>query len=227
MKKGKKYLQVAEKIDSTKVYSIEEACALVKETSTVKFDATIDVSFRLNVDPKYADQQLRGTIVLPHGNGKTKKVLAITHKHEEAKAAGADFVGDKDMLEKIQKENWFDFDIIVATPDMMGELGKMGRLLGPKGLMPNPKTGTVSMDIGKAIQEIKAGKIEYRVDKQGNIHLSIGRVSFDTTKLVDNLNVVVETLLKVRPASVKGQYVKNCVVTTTMGPSVKFTFNGR
>ena len=227
MKKGKKYLQVAEKIDSTKVYSIEEACALVKETSTVKFDATIDVSFRLNVDPKYADQQLRGTIVLPHGNGKTKKVLAITRKHEEAKAAGADFVGDKDMLEKIQKENWFEFDIIVATPDMMGELGKMGRLLGPKGLMPNPKTGTVSMDIGKAIQEIKAGKIEYRVDKQGNIHLSIGRVSFDTEKLVDDLKVVVETLLKVRPASVKGQYVKNCVVTTTMGPSVKFTFNGR
>ena len=227
MKKGKKYLQVAEKIDSTKVYSIEEACALVKETSTVKFDATIDVSFRLNVDPKYADQQLRGTIILPHGNGKTKKVLAITRKHEEAKAAGADYVGDKDMLEKIQKENWFDFDIIVATPDMMGELGKMGRLLGPKGLMPNPKTGTVSMDIAKAIAEIKAGKIEYRVDKQGNIHLSIGRVSFDTAKLVDNLNVVVETLLKVRPASVKGQYVKNCVVTTTMGPSVKFTFNGR
>ena len=227
MKKGKKYLQVAEKIDSTKVYSIEEACALVKETSTVKFDATIDVSFRLNVDPKYADQQLRGTIVLPHGNGKTKKVLAITRKHEEAKAAGADFVGDKDMLEKIQKENWFEFDIIVATPDMMGELGKVGRLLGPKGLMPNPKTGTVSMDIAKAIAEIKAGKIEYRVDKQGNIHLSIGRVSFDTEKLVDNLKVVVETLLKVRPASVKGQYVKNCVVTTTMGPSVKFTFNGR
>ena len=227
MKKGKKYLQVAEKIDSTKVYSIEEACALVKETSTVKFDATIDVSFHLNVDPKYADQQLRGTIVLPHGNGKTKKVLAITRKHEEAKAAGADFVGDKDMLEKIQKENWFEFDIIVATPDMTGELGKMGRILGPKGLMPNPKTGTVSMDIGKAIQEIKAGKIEYRVDKQGNIHLSIGRVSFDTEKLVDNLKVVVETLLKVRPASVKGQYVKNCVVSTTMGPSVKFTFNGR
>ena len=227
MKKGKKYLQVAEKIDSTKVYSIEEACALVKETSTVKFDATIDVSFHLNVDPKYADQQLRGTIILPHGNGKTKKVLAITRKHEEAKAAGADYVGDKEMLEKIQKENWFDFDIIVATPDMMGELGKMGRLLGPKGLMPNPKTGTVSMDIAKAITEIKAGKIEYRVDKQGNIHLSIGRVSFDTAKLVDNLNVVVETLLKVRPASVKGQYVKNCVVTTTMGPSVKFTFNGR
>lgn len=227
MKKGKKYQQAATKIDATKVYTIEEACELVKETSTVKFDATVDVSFRLNVDPKYADQQLRGTIVLPHGNGKTKKVLAITRKHEEAKAAGADYVGDKDMLEKIQKENWFDFDIIVATPDMMGELGKMGRLLGPKGLMPNPKTGTVSMDIAKAIQEIKAGKIEYRVDKQGNIHLSIARVSFETEKIVDNLKVVVDTLLKVRPASVKGQYVKNCVVSTTMGPSVKFTFNGR
>ena len=227
MKRGKKYQQAIEKIDSSKLYTIEEACSLVKETSTVKFDATIDVSFRLNVDPKYADQQLRGTIVLPHGNGKTKKVLAITHKHDEAKAAGADYVGDKDMLEKIQKENWFDFDVIVATPDMMGELGKMGRLLGPKGLMPNPKTGTVSMDIAKAITEIKAGKIEYRVDKQGNIHLSIGRASFDTAKLVDNLNVVVDTLLKVRPASVKGQYVKNSVLHTTMGPAVKFTFNGR
>lgn len=227
MKKGKKYLQAAEKVDATKVYSISEACALVKETSTVKFDATIDVSFRLNVDPKYADQQLRGTIVLPHGNGKTKKVLAITHKQEEAKAAGADYVGDKDMLEKIQKENWFDFDIIVATPDMMGELGKMGRLLGPKGLMPNPKTGTVSMDIGKAISEIKAGKIEYRTDKQGNIHLSIGRVSFDADKLADNLNVVVDTLLKVRPSSVKGQYVKNSVIHTTMGPAVRFDVNNR
>lgn len=227
MKKGKKYLQAAEKVDATKVYSISEACALVKETSTVKFDATIDVSFRLNVDPKYADQQLRGTIVLPHGNGKTKKVLAITHKQEEAKAAGADYVGDKDMLEKIQKENWFDFDVIVATPDMMGELGKMGRLLGPKGLMPNPKTGTVSMDIGKAISEIKAGKIEYRTDKQGNVHLSIGRVSFDADKLADNLNVVVDTLLKVRPSSVKGQYVKNSVIHTTMGPAVRFDVNNR
>ena len=226
-KKGKKYQAVIAKVDTTKLYTVEEACALVKETSTVKFDATVDVSFRFNVDPKYADQQLRGTLVLPHGNGKTKKILAITHKEEEAKQAGADFVGGKELLQKIQTENWFDFDIIVATPDMMGELGKMGRLLGPKGLMPNPKTGTVSMDIAKAITEIKAGKIEYRVDKQGNIHLSIGRVSFDTAKLVDNLNVVVETLLKVRPASVKGQYVKNCVVTTTMGPSVKFTFNGR
>ena len=227
MKRSKKYRAALELIDSAKVYTLEEACELVKKTSTVKFDATIDVSFNLNVDPKQADQQIRGTIILPHGNGKTKKVLAITDKVEDAKAAGADYFGGKEMLEKIQKENWFDFDVIVATPDMMGELGKMGRLLGPKGLMPNPKTGTVSMDIAKAISEIKAGKIEYRTDKQGNIHVSIGRVSFDAAKLADNLNVVIETLLKVRPASVKGQYVKNCVIHTTMGPAVKVTFNGR
>ena len=225
MKKGKKYLQVAEKIDSTKVYSIEEACALVKETSTVKFDATIDVSFRLNVYPKYADQQLRGTIILPHGNGKTKKVLAITRKHEEAKAAGADYVGDKDMLEKIQKENWFDFDIIVATPDMMGELGKMGRLLGPKGLMPNPKTGTVSMDIAKAITEIKAGKIEYRVDKQGNINVSIGRASFSTEKLTENFKALKDAIMKAKPATVKGAYIKNVVVSSSMGPGVKVDYS--
>lgn len=227
MKKGKKYQAVAAKVDSTKLYTVEEACALVKETSTVKFDATVDVSFHLNIDPKHADQQLRGTVVLPHGNGKTKKILAITHKHDEAKAAGADYVGDKDMLEKIQKENWFDFDVIVATPDMMGELGKMGRILGPKGLMPNPKTGTVTMNIGQAINEIKAGKVEYRTDKDGNIHVSIARVSFDTDKIVDNLKTVIDTMLRVKPASVKGQYVKNCVIHTTMGPSIKVTFNGR
>ena len=226
MKKGKKYLQAAEKVDSTKLYTVEEACTLVKETSTVKFDATVDVSFRLNVDPKYADQQLRGTIVLPHGNGKTKKVLAITHKHEEAKAAGADYVGDKDMLEKIQKENWFDFDVIVATPEMMGELGKMGRLLGPKGLMPNPKTGTVAVDIAKAIKEIKLGKVEYRLDKNANMSLTIGRVSFAAEDLVDNLVALTSTLVKVRPAAVKGSYIKTAVVHTTMGPSIRFTFEG-
>jgi large subunit ribosomal protein L1 len=227
MKKGKKYQAAAAKVDASKIYTLEEACALVKETSTVKFDATVDFSIRLNIDPKYADQQLRGTVVLPHGNGKTKKILAITHKQDEAKAAGADYVGDKDMLEKIQKENWFDFDVIVATPDMMGELGKMGRILGPKGLMPNPKTGTVTMNIGQAIKEIKAGKVEYRTDKDGNIHVSIGRVSFDADKLADNLKVVTDTLMKIKPASVKGQYVKNAVVHTTMGPSIKVTFNGR
>ena len=202
MKKGKKYQAVVKLIDSNKLYTIAEACELVKQTSTVKFDATIGVSFRLNVDPRQADQQIRGTLILPHGNGKTKRVLAITNKVEEAKAAGADFVGGKELLEKIQKENWFDFDIIVATPDMMGELGKMGRLLGPKGLMPNPKTGTVAVDIAKAITEIKAGKVEYRVDKEGNIHVAIARVSFDTNKIIDNLVAVCETIVKVRPSAV-------------------------
>ena len=226
-KKGKKYQAVAAKVDSAKVYTMDEACALAKETSTVKFDSTIDVSFRLNVDPRQADQQIRGTLTLPHGNGKTKRILAITHKEEEAKNAGADFVGGKEMLEKIQRENWFDYDIIVATPDMMGELGKMGRLLGPKGLMPNPKTGTVAMDIGRAIQEIKKGKVEYRVDKEGNLHLTVGKVSFDNEKLVDNLKVICDTIVRVRPASVKGVYIKNAVVHTVMGPAIHFTFDGR
>ena len=227
MKKGKKYQAALAKIDQTKIYTIEEACALVKETSTVSFDGTIDVSFRLNVDPRQADQQLRGTLTLPHGNGRTKKILAVTNKTEEATAAGADFVGGKEILEKIKSENWFDYDVIVATPDMMGELGKLGRLLGPKGLMPNPKTGTVTPDIAKAITEIKAGKISYRVDKEGNIAFSIAKVSFDAAKIVDNLKVVVETILKIRPAAVKGVYVKNCTIQTVMGPSIKFTFEGR
>ena len=227
MKKGKKYLAAEKAIDATKLYTIAEAAELVKTTSTTKFDSTIDVSFHLNVDPKQADQQIRGTVILPHGNGKTKKVLAITHKVDEATAAGADFAGGKEMLEKIKNENWFDFDVIVATPDMMGELGKMGRILGPKGLMPNPKTGTVAMDIAKAIQEIKAGKVEYRVDKDGNIHVSIARCSFDTDKIIDNLNTICDQIVKVKPASVKGTYVKNAVIHTTMGPAIKITFNGR
>lgn len=227
MKKGKKYQAAAKLVDSTKLYTIAEAAELVKQTSTVKFDATIGVSFRLNVDPKQADQQIRGTLILPHGNGKTKKVLAITNKVEEAKAAGADYVGGKEMLEKIQKENWFDFDVIVATPDMMGELGKMGRVLGPKGLMPNPKAGTVSMNIGQAVQEIKAGKVEYRVDKEGNVHVSIARCSFDTDKIAANLTAICEAIVKARPAAVKGTYIKNAVVHTTMGPAIKITFDGR
>lgn len=227
MKKGKKYLAAEKTIDATKLYTIAEAAELVKTTSTTKFDATIDVSFHLNVDPKQADQAIRGTVILPHGNGKTKKVLAITHKVDEAKTAGADYAGGKELLEKIQKENWFDFDVIVATPDMMGELGKMGRLLGPKGLMPNPKTGTVSMDIAKAVSEIKAGKVEYRVDKDGNIHVSIARCSFDTDKIIDNLNVICDQIVKVKPASIKGAYIKNAVIHTTMGPAIKITFNGR
>lgn len=227
MKRGKKYQAALAKIEKDKIYSVEEACALVKETSTVKFDSTIDVSFHLNVDPRQADQQLRGTLTLPHGNGKTKKILAVTHKEEEATAAGADFVGGKEILDKIKNENWFDYDVIVATPDMMGELGKLGRILGPKGLMPNPKTGTVTPNIGQAIKEIKQGKISYRVDKEGNICFSIARVSFDTEKIVDNLKTVCETIIKVKPASVKSVYVKNCALHTVMGPSIKFTFDGK
>ena len=227
MKRGKKYLEAAKLVDSSKLYTVEEAVALVKKTSVTKFDASIDVSFNLNVDPKQADQQVRGTLVLPNGNGKTKKVLAITDKVEEAKAAGADFVGGKEMLEKIQKDNWFEFDVIVATPKMMGEIGKFARLLGPKGLMPNPKAGTVGPDIAKSIKDIKAGKVEYRVDKEGNMHVSIAKVSFDEKKVAENLNALVEAIMKARPAAVKGTYVKNAVLSTTMGPSVPFTFNGR
>lgn len=227
MKRGKKYNEVAKLIDREKLYTIEEAVALVKKTSTTKFDATIDVSFRLNVDPRHADQQIRGTLVLPHGNGKVKRVLAITRSPEVALEAGADFAGGSEMLEKIQTENWFDYDIIVATPDMMGELGKLGRLLGPKGLMPNPRVGTVTTDLDKAIGEIKAGKVEYRVDREANMHVTIGRVSFEDEKLVDNLNALTERIVRVRPAVVRGTYIKNAVIHTTMGPSIRFTFAGR
>ena len=226
MKKGKKYIAALEKVDSTKLYTVAEAVALVKETSTVKFDATIDVSFKLNVNPKQADQQIRGTLVLPHGNGKTKKVLAITDKVEEATNAGADLVGGQEMIDKISG-GWFDFDVVVATPNMMPMLGKVARLLGPKGLMPNPKTGTVNPDIARAVKEIKAGKVEYRVDKEGNMHVSIARVSFDKKKIEENLNALVDAVVKARPASVKGTYFKNAVIHTTMGPAIHFTFNGR
>ncbi|MFA5283752.1 MAG: 50S ribosomal protein L1 [Bacilli bacterium] len=227
MKIGKKYQAVAKLVDANKLYTIAEASELVKKTSTVKFDATIDLSIRLNVDPTQADQQIRGTLILPHGNGKSKKVLAITSKVEEAKNAGAEYAGGKELLDKIQKENWFDFDIIVATPEMMGELGKMGRILGPKGLMPNPKTGTVSADIAKAIHEIKTGKVEYRVDKEGNIALSVARVSFPAKNIADNIQIIVDTIVRIRPASIKGTYVKNAVIHTTMGPAIKITFDGR
>ena len=227
MKKGKKYLAASEKVDATKLYTIEEAVKLVKETSTVKFDATVDVSFKLNVDPRQADQQVRGTLVLPHGNGKTKTVLAITDKVEEAKAAGADFYGGPEMIEKIQKENWFGYDVVVATPNMMGQIGRIARILGPKGLMPNPKTGTVTMDLAKAINEIKAGKVEYRTDKEANMHVSIARVSFDEKKIAENLQALCDAVLKARPAAVKGNYIKTAVIHTTMGPAINFTFNGR
>ena len=227
MKKlGKNYKKVAELVEKGKVYSIEEACELVKKTSTVKFDATVDVSFHFDIDPTQADQQVRGTLILPNGNGKEKKICAITSKVEDAKAAGADFAGGKELIEKILKENWFEFDLIVATPDMMGLLGKAARTLGPKGLMPNPKAGTVAPDIAKAVKEFKLGKVQYRLDKDANMHLSIGRVSFESAKLAENLRALTSTLVKVRPAAVKGSYIKTAVVHTTMGPSIHFVFEG-
>lgn len=227
MKRSKKYTAVSKLVDASKIYELKEAVELVKQTTTVKFDATIDLSFRLNVDPRQADQQVRGTIVLPHGNGKTKKVLAITSKVEEAKEAGADIAGGKEMVDKIKSENWFDFDVIVATPDMMGEIGKIARILGPKGLMPNPKVGTVSPDIAKAVKDIKAGKVEYRVDKEGNMHVSVARVSFDTEKIVENIEALTGAIVKAKPAAVKGTYIRNAVMHTTMGPAIHFTFAGR
>jgi large subunit ribosomal protein L1 len=226
-KPAKKYAAALAAYDSTKRYSIEEASELVKKTSTTKFDSTVDLVIKLNVDTKQADQQIKGTITLPFGNGKTKKVLAITGiKADEAKAAGADFVGGADMLEKIQKENWFGFDIIVATPDMMGQLGKMGRILGPKGLMPNPKTGTVSMDIANAVKEIKNGKLAYKTDKDGNLSLTVAKASFDAKKIAANVQAVVDVVEKARPAAIKGIYVANAVIHTTMGPAVKLDIVG-
>lgn len=222
-KKSKKYLEAAKLVEAGKAYTVSEAVELVKQTTTTKFDATVEVAFRLGVDPRHADQQIRSAIVLPHGTGKTKSVLVIAEgeKAKEAEAAGADFVGGKEMLEKIQKENWFGFDVIVATPNMMAELGKLGRLLGPKGLMPNPKTGTVTMDVTKAIAEIKAGKVNYRVDKEGNIHVGIGKVSFDSVKIVENFNTIFEAILKAKPVAAKGTYMKNVTLTSTMGPGIK------
>ena len=223
-KYGKKYLEAAKLIDSSKSYSVNEAIELAQKTNYTKFDASIDVSYNLNVDPRYADQQIRGAIVLPNGTGKSKKVLAITDKVKDATEAGADFVGGKEMLDKIKNENWFEFDAIVATPNMMGELGKLGRILGPKGLMPNPKTGTVNPDIAKAVKEIKAGKVEYRVDKQGNINVSIGRVSFSTEKLAENFKTLKDAIMKAKPATIKGAYIKNVVVSSSMGPGVKVDY---
>ena len=222
MKKlAKRYAASLALVEKSKKYSLQEACELVKKTATAKCDESIDVSFHLNINPKQADQQLRGTIVLPHGNGKTVKVLAITDKVSEATAAGADFVGQQDMLDKIQKENWFDFDVIVATPNMMGLLGRMGRVLGPKGLMPNPKSGTVTLDIGNAIKEIKNGKITYRNDKDGNVAVNFGKASFTAEKLLDNLKAVIETINKVKPASIKGTYILSATISSTFGPAIK------
>ncbi|EDN8334545.1 50S ribosomal protein L1 [Listeria monocytogenes] len=221
-KKGKKYQDALKQIDANKVYTAEEAVGLAKKIDFAKFDATVEVAFRLGVDPKKADQQIRGAVVLPNGTGKTQRVLVFAkgEKAKEAEAAGADYVGESEFVEKIN-QGWFEFDVIVATPDMMGEVGKLGRVLGPKGLMPNPKTGTVTMDVTKAVNEIKAGKVEYRVDKAGNVHAAIGKVSFDAAKLVENFRTVNDVLQKAKPAAAKGTYVKNLSVTTTFGPGIK------
>ncbi|MBV1710141.1 MAG: 50S ribosomal protein L1 [Erysipelothrix sp.] len=223
-KHGKKYLAALAKVDRTKTYPVDEAIALAKELNFVKFDPTVEVSFRLNVDPRHADQQIRGAMVLPHGTGRTQKVLVITQgpKEKEALDAGADIVGGKEILDKI-KGGWFDFDIIVATPDMMGELGKLGKLLGPKGLMPNPKTGTVTVDVIKAINEIKKGKVVYRVDKEGNINVMIGKLSFTEEQLRENFKAIYDVILRARPAAVKGFYMKNVVLSTTMSPGIRVT----
>lgn len=219
---SKNYQKVSQIFDKTKIYSIDEAVSLVKKTSITKFDATVELVFLLNVDPRHADQQLRGALVLPAGTGKKQRILVLTNSMNQVAIDNkADFVGGKDLIEKIQKENWFDFDVIIATPDIMAELGKIGKILGPKGLMPNPKTGTVTTDVQKAIAEIRKGKIEYRVDKQGNVHVIIGKVSFSEEQLKENYHAIYETLRKVRPTAVKGAYVKNISISTTMGPSIK------
>ncbi|GEM01795.1 large subunit ribosomal protein L1 [Halolactibacillus halophilus] len=221
-KKSKKQQAALETVERTKLYDVEEALKLVKENATANFDETVEAAFRLGVDPKKADQQIRSAMVLPHGTGKTQTVLVFAKgdKAKEAEAAGADYVGEQDLINKIN-QGWFDFDVIVATPDMMAEVGKLGRVLGPKGLMPNPKTGTVTFDVEKAVNEIKAGKVEYRVDRQSNVHVPIGKASFDLEKLIENFNALANTIVKAKPQSSKGIYMKNVSVTSTMGPGVK------
>ena len=222
MKHGKNYQESAKLIDSSKLYDPSEAIALVKETAKAKFDETIEASIRLGVDPRHADQQVRGVVVLPHGTGKKVRILVIAAgaKAEEAKAAGADFVGEE-YIEKIQKENWFGFDVCIATPDMMAKIGRIARVLGPKGLMPNPKSGTVTMDIAKAVEEVKAGKVEYRVDKTSICHVPLGKASFDAEKLEENFRTLMEAVIKAKPAAAKGQYLKSIAISSTMGPGIK------
>ena len=227
MKKSKRFLESAEKVDKHKLYTKEEAVKLVKETATTKFDSSVEVAMHLNLDTKKADQQLRGAIVLPKGTGKAKKVLVIAKgaAADAAKEAGADYVGDTDYLDKIQKENWFDFDVMIATPDMMPALGKIGRILGPKGLMPNPKTGTVTLDTKKAVEEVKKGRVEYRTDSYGNVHALIGKSSFSEEDLLENLKTFVSVIVKAKPSVVKGTYVKNITLSSTMGPGDKVDIN--
>lgn len=226
-KRGKKYQEATKLVDRNKTYNIGEAVALLKKASTANFDETVEVAFRLGVDPKKADENIRGAVVLPNGTGKTQRVLVFAkgEKIKEAEAAGADYIGDQDIVNKIN-EGWFDFDVIVATPDMMAEVGKLGRVLGPKGLMPNPKTGTVTFEVEKAVNEIKAGKVEYRVDKSSNLHVPIGKISFEDEKLIENFDTIIDTILKVKPQSSKGTYLKNVVVTSTMGPGIKIDASG-
>lgn len=221
-KRGKKFTEAIKLVDPTNSYDVKEAISLAKQTNTANFDATVEVAFRLGIDVKKNDQQIRGAVVLPNGTGKTQRVLVFAKgdKLKEAEAAGADYVGDSEYINKIQ-QGWFDFDVIVATPDMMGEVGKIGRVLGPKGLMPNPRTGTVTFDVAKAVEEIKAGKVEYRADKAGIIHAPIGKVSFDEDKLEENFLTVFDTIQKAKPAASKGTYMKSVHVTTTMGPAMK------
>ena len=223
MKTGKRYSEAAKLIEKTKTYDLEEAVALVKKTASAKFDETIEAHFRLGVDGRHADQQVRGAVVLPHGTGKTVKVLVFAkgNKVDEALAAGADYAGGDELVPKIQNEGWLDFDVVVATPDMMGVVGRLGRVLGPKGLMPNPKAGTVTMDVTKAINEIKAGKIEYRLDKTNIVHVPVGKVSFTEEQLADNFQAIMDAIVKAKPSSLKGTYLKNITLASTMGPGVK------
>lgn len=227
MKRSKRYVSNLEKLDKNKAYSVEEAVKLVKETSNAKFDSTIEVAMNLNLDTKKNDQQLRGAVVLPNGTGKTKRILVLA-KGDQAKAAkeaGADFVGDLDMIQKIEKESWFDYDVIIATPEMMPMLGKIGKLLGPKGLMPNPKTGTVTTDVKKAVSDVKKGRVEYKTDSYGNVHALVGKVSFTEEALMENIKAFVAVILKSKPSVVKGVYVKNVALSTTMGPGIKLDIN--
>ncbi|WP_041589490.1 50S ribosomal protein L1 [Thermoanaerobacterium thermosaccharolyticum] len=223
MKHGKKYLDSVKLIDSTRLYDANEAVDLVLKTAKAKFDETVDLSVRLGVDPRHADQQVRGTVILPHGTGKTVRVLVFAKgdKAKEAEAAGAEYVGAEELVSKIQNENWFDYDVVIATPDMMGVVGRLGKVLGPKGLMPNPKAGTVTFDIEKAVKDVKAGKIEYRVDKNSIIHVPIGKVSFGQEKLVENLKTIMDAIIRSKPAAAKGQYLRSVVLSSTMGPGIK------
>ncbi|HJA69881.1 MAG TPA: 50S ribosomal protein L1 [Firmicutes bacterium] len=223
MKHGKKYLESLKLVDAQKLYDTEEAVELVLQTAKAKFDETVELSIKLGVDPRHADQQVRGVVVLPNGTGKKVRILAIAKgdKAAEAEAAGADYVGAEEMVSKIQNENWFDYDVIVTTPDMMGLVGRLGKLLGPKGLMPNPKSGTVAADISRAINDIKAGKVEYRVDKTAIVHVPIGKASFGKDKLIENLNVLMEAINKAKPAAAKGTYLKSVAISTTMGPGIR------